>query len=282
MNILVADSGSTKCNWIYKIGSESATIQTIGLNPLFISSEGIAEVIKQSGLKPYLNQIEAIYFYGASCSSAARNKVVEDGLKMVFSNATIIQVDHDIKAACLATCGDQAGIVTILGTGANSCVWDGKAMVESIEAPGFILGDEASGAYFGKKLLALYLYKRLPAAISDYIKTHYHGEKDDIYRAVYQEKFPNQYLASYAKVYSAFKEEPIIQNLLREGFEEFIEYHLLPFSSIKSMPVHVVGSVGYHFRDIFTKALEGHGIQSGKFMPNPIESLLEWHLRGNN
>lgn len=281
MNILVADSGSTKCNWIYRIGHETATIQTIGLNPLFISSEGIAMVIQESDLNQVAAQIDAVFFYGASCSSPARNKVVEDGLKQVFVQAKKIMVDHDIKAACLATCGNEAGIVTILGTGANSCVWNGQTMIETIEAPGFILGDEGSGSYLGKKLVALFLYKRLPSAIADYIQSNYKADKDSIYKAVYQDKFPNQYLASYAKVYSQFKEEPIIQDLLRQGFEEFTVYHLLPFSTIKTMPVHVVGSVGYYFKETFIEVLKKYDIQAGRFMPNPIESLLEWHLKAD-
>ena len=276
--ILVADSGSTKTNWIFQENGENTTISTIGLNPLFIDSEGITIQINNSVLGKMADKFTSIYFYGASCSSELRNNIVLLGLQKVFINASTIIVDHDMKAASIALCGDKPGVACILGTGANSCIWNGNEIEFSIEAPGFILGDEASGAYFGKKLIALYLYNRLPKTINEYIEQNYKYKKDEIYKAVYQDKFPNLFLASYAKVYAQFKEEPLINEILNQGFQEFVTYHILPYKGIQNMPIHFVGSIGFHFQDIIKKVLESNQLTAGKFMANPIESLLKWHL----
>jgi N-acetylglucosamine kinase-like BadF-type ATPase len=279
--ILVADSGSTKTSWILQGEGVSRHFHTIGLNPLFIDATGIATVIQKSEMNSWAAEVKEVYFYGASCSSTARNKVVQDGLSLIFTGAKKIEVDHDMKSASIALCGNKPGVACILGTGANSCLWDGQNIVESIEAPGFILGDEASGAYFGKKIIALYLYKRLPKEISSFIEANYSSKKDDIYKAVYQEKFPNLYLATYAKIYSAFRTEKLIQEILRDGFQEFVTYHLLPYDQIEKREIHFVGSIAYHFKEELSEVLLRNGLTPGDFLANPVERLLQWHLRAN-
>lgn len=279
--ILVADSGSTKTSWMLHGEGASKHFHTIGLNPLFIDASGIAAVIEKSEMHSWAAEVKEVYFYGASCSSVARNKVVRDGLSLVFTRAHKIEVDHDMKSASIALCGDKPGVACILGTGANSCLWDGQHIVESIEAPGFILGDEASGAYFGKKIIALYLYKRLPNEISSYLEKNYPFKKDDIYKSVYQEKFPNLYLATYAKIYSAFRTDELIQQILRHGFQEFVTYHLLPYNQIEKREIHFVGSIAYHFKEELSDVLVRNGLNPGIFLANPVERLLQWHLRAN-
>lgn len=280
--ILVADSGSTKTSWILYGQGEARHFNTIGLNPLFIDAPGIASVIQKSEMNLWAAEVKEVFFYGASCSSVARNKVVSDGLSLVFKEAKKIEVDHDMKSASIALCGDNPGVACILGTGANSCLWDGQKIVESIEAPGFILGDEASGAYFGKKIIALYLYNRLPREISQYLESNYTYKKDEIYKSVYQEKFPNLYLATYAKIYSAFRKDALIQQILKEGFQEFVTYHLLPYDQIEKREIHFVGSIAYHFKEELSEVLVKNGLTPGNFLANPVERLLQWHLKGNS
>jgi glucosamine kinase len=277
--ILVADSGSTKTNWLYKQDDKKIQIDTIGFNPLFISSSDVVYHLSMSGFEKIKNQFSEVYFYGASCSSAERNMIIEKGLKEFFKSAKIVKVDHDMTAACIALCGSEPGIACIIGTGSNSCVWNGAKITNGIEAPGFILGDEASGAYFGKKIVALYLYHKLPNNINQYIKENFTSDKNEIYTKVYTEKFPNRFLASYARVLSEFKSEPMIQELLKEGFEEFIKYHLLPYPEIKTHTVSFVGSIASVFKKELESVCATHNIKTGIYDTSPVSLLLKHHSK---
>lgn len=276
---LIAESGSTKTIWKLKTDDKVETFETIGFNPLFISISEIKEELGKSEIVFYKDKIKEIYFYGASCSSDSRKKVIHDGLSFFFINAEIIYVDHDLNAACIGLFGNQKGIACILGTGSNSCIWDGEKVVENIEALGYILGDEAGGAWFGKKIVSMYLYKRLPAHIAAYVAEHYHSDKNDIYNAVYAQKFPNRYLASYAKILSVFREDAFVQDLLDAGFEEFIQFHILPYASNASYTWGFVGSIAYYFQEELTRACHKHGARNIIIQKSPVDGLFAWHSK---
>lgn len=276
---LIAESGSTKTIWKLKTDDAVETFETIGFNPLFISVGEIKEELSKSEIVFYKDKVKEIYFYGASCSSDARKKVIFDGLSFFFVNASIVEVDHDLNAACIGLFGDTKGIACILGTGSNSCIWDGKKVTENIEALGYILGDEAGGAWFGKKIVSMYLYKRLPDHISAYIKAHYHGDKNDIYQAVYTQKFPNRYLASYAKILTEFRNDVFVQNLLDQGFEEFIQFHILPYTANSSYTWGFVGSIAYYFQEELTRVCNRYGASQILIQKSPVDGLLAWHSK---
>ena len=209
--LLVAESGSTKTKWL----SKEKEYQTIGFNPLFHTSESIyTELMKQEQLLKDKDKFTKIFFYGASCSSEGRKKVVYEALEKYFPNAKVISVDHDMKAASVATFDGRKAIVCILGTGSNSCLYDGKEMQEIVPALGYVLGDEGSGAYFGKKLLALFLYHSLPDATTKIMKEKYGLEKEKIIASVYQKPFANVYLSGFAKIMSETPDK------------EFFQYHV--------------------------------------------------------
>jgi len=276
--IIIAESGSTKTNWL----TEKRELHgTIGFNPMFFSSENIYdELMKQEGLNKLKGEITKVFFYGASCSSDDRKKTVYDALKKYFTGAIEIKVDHDMNAAAYATCSSKPGIACILGTGSNSCVYDGKKVLE--DGPtlglGYILGDEGSGAYFGKKLLSRFLYKELPEATTKILKEEYGLEKNKIYDAVYKKPHANVYLASFAIVMTVSPDKDYMSRLAEEGFTEFFEHNVCCYPDYKKYPVHFVGSIAFHFKDALQKVAEKFGCSLGVVDKNPVYSLLEYHL----
>lgn len=275
--ILIAESGSTKTNWL---AEDKSLYQTIGFNPLFHTTESIYnELTQQTELTKQKDNFTEVYFYGASCSSPERNKVVYDALKKYFTSAKVIQVDHDMKDAAIATYDGKKAIVSILGTGSNSCLYDGVTMEEVVPALGYALGDEGSGAYFGKKLAALFLYSCLPEATNKILRDQYHLTKEGIIDSVYKKPFPNVYLARLAKVLSESPDVDFINALVEEGFTEFFKYHICCYQNYQQYPLHFVGSIAFVFKDVLKKVADKFGCQLGNIEREPVYRLLEWHLK---
>lgn len=276
--IIIAESGSTKTNWLTE-GRELH--ETIGFNPLFYSSDDIHnEMMKQSGLVALRSKISAVYFYGASCSSDDRKQTVRVAMAKFFTNANVIYVDHDMNAAAFATCSGKPGIACILGTGSNSCVYDGENVLE--DGPtlglGYILGDEGSGAWFGKKLLSRFLYKELPEATATLLRDKYGLEKNKIYDSVYKKPHANVYLASFAVVLTESPDKEYMQQLAEEGFTEFFEHNVRCHPNYQQYPVHFVGSIAFHFQPVLAKVAAKYGCQLGVVDKNPVFRLLDYHL----
>jgi glucosamine kinase len=275
--IMIAESGSTKTNWLT---GDKQLYETIGFNPLFFSSGNIYdELMKHEGLLKQREKINKVFFYGASCSSDDRKQIVFDALKKYFTTADEIKVDHDMTAAALATCGDKPGIACILGTGSNSCVFDGEKVLE--DGPtlglGYILGDEGSGSYFGKKLLARFLYKELPEATTAILRDDYGLEKNKIYDAVYRKPHANVYLAGFAQVMTDSPDREYMERLAEEGFTEFFEHNVKCYENYQQYPVHFVGSIAFHFKPALQKVADKFGCKLGVVDKNPVYRLLEYH-----
>lgn len=272
--ILVADSGSTKTNWL--VGDHSL-METIGFNPFFHSSDAIYdELVKNADLIAVKDKVKKVYFYGAGCSSADRNVIVEISLKKFFENAEIM-VDHDLKAAALATYDGRKCISCILGTGSNSCVFDGETIDNSVPALGYILGDEASGSFFGRKLLAAYLYHELPKSTQELMEKHYDISKEKIFWAVYNEPHANVYMARFAKVLTLSPDREYIDTMVTEGFRDFFKHHVICYQGYKDYPVHFVGSIAFHFKGLLQKVATEFGCELGAVDKQPVYKLLTWH-----
>ncbi len=279
MEILVADSGSTKTNWL---GSGRNLIRTAGLNPLFHTSQSILEVLEgNEELQALRKMTRQIYFYGASCSSPERNSLVESSLRTFFTAAEVVKVDHDLKAAALACWTGKPGIACILGTGSNSCFYDGSELSEQVPALGYVLGDEGSGAWLGKKLVTLYLYKQLPADLQYRMKHDYGAEKETLFDRIYRRPHPNVYLASFARVLSETTEREFADELVGTGFREFFDAHVCCYPGFRDYPVHVVGSIGYHFKSVLESVCSEYRCQLGLVEQNPVFRLLERHEQGD-
>ncbi|MFN8299879.1 MAG: hypothetical protein U0T75_12290 [Chitinophagales bacterium] len=275
--IIIAESGSTKTNWLTE---EQQLLETMGFNPMFHSTETIlAELQKHTGLSALRERVTAVFFYGASCSSADRNLVVEKAVRSFFPSATTITVDHDLKAAAIATYTGVPGIACILGTGSNSCLFDGKEIYEEVPALGYLLGDEGSGAYFGKRLLAAFCYHELPDATMSMLKEQYGLEKEKIFEAVYKKPNANVYLASFAKVLGDSPDRDYMSKLAAEGFTEFFQHHVCCYKNYQQYPVHFVGSIAHFFKAELEQVAAKFGCELGIVDRNPVYRLLGHHVK---
>ncbi|MBK6275240.1 MAG: hypothetical protein IPF58_11345 [Saprospirales bacterium] len=279
--ILFADSGSTKTSWLlYNPTNKTKTyFDTLGINPTVQSHEEILQKIHTNqNLLAVANSVESVRFYGAGCSSVERNALVENALKTVFKNAKNINVDHDMKAAAIAICGSEPGIACILGTGSNSIFYDGENLTESYAGIGYILGDEASGAYFGKQILRDFLYHLLPEEINQHLIDEYKAEKNAIFPLVYKEASPNRYLASFAPILSKFRETDYVKVTLQRGFTEFFDFHISCFENYQEYPIGFVGSIAINFKEELQQVATDFECTIGKLVKNPIDDIADYFI----
>lgn len=275
--ILIADSGSTKTDWRLVDGLNVTSISTIGFNPYHISSNQIYdELNSKEELKEISNSVSHIYFYGAGCSTTEKKEIISKALSSFFCNAKI-EVEHDMLAAARATCGNEAGITAILGTGSNSCVYDGENIVENIPALGYILGDEGGGVDIGKALIKLYLNKELPENLINEFENEYSYRLNSILNSIYNKPLPNRFLAQFAKFVKKYENEPILDSFVKNSFRNFFDLTICKYLNHKEYKLYFVGSIG----DVFQKQLyfvaEEKGLKIEKIIKTPIEELVSFH-----
>lgn len=277
--ILIADSGSTKSDWVAISNNDTIRFNTVGFNPYFHDEEFVFSGIKDNqSLYSISSQIEKVYFYGAGCSSEKLNSIILRGLQKVFTHAEI-NVDHDLSACAFATYQGEPGISCIIGTGSNSCFYDGFNVLESIPSLGYILGDEGSGAYFGKKLLADFLYNKLPANIHLSLQKELDLDKEKIISNVYMKPGANVYLASFMPfIFSHFKDK-FISNMILEGFKSFIDIHVKCYDNYDTYKVHFIGSIACLFKKELEQACLFHNVTLGQLIQKPIDGLVDYHLK---
>jgi N-acetylglucosamine kinase-like BadF-type ATPase len=277
--LLVADSGSTKCDWILvKDDKVFKRFSTMGFNPYFHNEAVISGSLRRKHvLAPFLDQVKSTYFYGAGCSSDELRAVIERALYSILPNSRVI-VDHDLVAAAYSTYSGTPGIACILGTGSNSCYFDGSEIIEAVPALAYILGDEGSGAYYGKKLLADFLYKRLPKHIHDGLIEEYALDKDTVMENVYMKPHANVYLASFMRFVWNYREDAYVTDMVHAGMKTFLETHVCCYDQYREVPTHLVGSIAHHFRPQLDEAAAALGVQIGTVDKKPINGLVRWHL----
>ena len=277
--IVVADSGSTKCDWILvdEAGEKSETV-TIGFNPFFHDEIFIAnEIHKNETLRQAGAKVSHVYFYCAGGSSDRLRGIVERGLHLIFTKAEI-EVGHDLDGAALATCNGKPGIACILGTGSNSCYYDGKEIHEVVPALAYILGDEGSGSYYGKILLRDFLYKRMPKEIQEKFYERFKLDKDIVFQNVYMKPHGNVYLASFMRFVSDNREDQYIKDMVDEGTYNFMNTHVCCYENYRDVPVHFVGSIAFYFEEILKRVAENLNIKVGVITNKPVEGLVKYHL----
>jgi len=272
--ILVADSGSTKADWKY-IADNEQFVSTKGFNPFFHDHDFIITELKASPLQAIAQEVTEVYFYGAGCSSPERNAIVERALQAFFKAATIV-VGHDILGAAIATNFDEEGITCIIGTGSNSCHYDGKDWDQTVPALGYLLGDEASGSYLGRRLLADYLYKLLPPAIEQHLNDKYDLSKEIIFHQTYHEPGVNVYLASFARILSEHLSESYVQDIVKAGFRRFFDVHVMRYPNVHTLPIHFVGSIAHHFEPLLEEVMAEKKLLKGKILKKPIHELYRY------
>ena len=221
-------------------------------------------------------QIKQLYFFGAGCLNAQYCGKIQQALQDCFVNATIA-VESDIWGAIKATCGKEAGITCILGTGTNTSVFDGTQIVDNIPSLGYILGDEGSGTHLGKQLIQHYFYRELPNPLHQQFEQQYQLDKNKVIEKVYKQAGANRYLAAFTPFLSAHITHPFISNLVKSSFNEFLERHVLKYTQSSSYPVHFVGSIAHHFKSILEVCAAKKNLQIGKVIQQPINNLANYY-----
>lgn len=275
--LLIADSGATKTAWILHENGKTIRFLTSGISPFLMTQPQIEQLIRTEFPPKILRKpIYYIYYYGTGCKGKSTAKIVTRSLESIYKNATI-SVTHDLMGAAIASCGDKAGIACILGTGSNSCYFNGKKIISNSPGLGYVLGDEASGAYYGKLLVQHYLYKKLDSALELAFEEEFKTSKDEILHHVYKEPFPNRYLANFAKFLSMHRGHYLVENIIEDGLRTFFDTHLLRYAHIRKIPVHFVGSIAFYFQDKIYELCNVYGFQLGKILKNPIDALSKFH-----
>jgi N-acetylglucosamine kinase-like BadF-type ATPase len=275
---LIADSGSTKTDWVLCDKEVIGRYSTIGYNPFFIQEVGIVESLEATLLGQVGEvDITEVYFYGAGCSSADKRLVVEKALEQVFTSANC-EVNHDLLASARALLGRTAGFAAILGTGANTCLYDGNTITHNVDSLGYLIGDEGSGSFIGRKIVRDFMRQALPVELKEAFDTEYGFSNADLYDHLYFKPLPNRFLASFSKFAGAHIEHPYMQQIVRESFDAFFTYLVSRYPEYQRYPFNCVGSVGFVFSGYLTESAHQHGMQVGKIIKSPIDDLVAFHL----
>ena len=279
--IAIVDGGSTKCDWVIleNTGKVSQKTESIGFNPNIISADLIPQEIEKN---PHLflikNQLDYVYFYGSGCGTAENALLVETQLQKVFPYAKVT-VKEDLTAAAYAAYKGKPAIVCILGTGSNSCYFDGKSVRRDLPSLGFLIGDEGSGSAIGKHLVRRFFMKKLPQDLHQEFVETYHLTIDDAIKNMYHNPRANAYLAEFNKFVIQRKQHPYFQNMVFDEMKNFFEYQVLPYEEAREAEINFIGSIAYYYEDILRAAAAELNLTVGHIVQKPIESLVEFHKK---
>ncbi|HZH63922.1 MAG TPA: N-acetylglucosamine kinase [Flavisolibacter sp.] len=274
---LIADSGATKAEWCLVNGKKTKTVFTPGISPYFLSTDGIMDLVKKEVASVFATQpIDTVFFYGTGCSNPKNAASLKKALKSVFPSSSIV-VNTDLMAATRAVCGTEKGIACILGTGSNSCYYNGKAIVKNSPGIGFILGDEGSGAYLGKKVVQYYMYNTFDEDLRSRFDAKFVTSPVEILDNVYKQPFPNRYLASFALFLAENRGHYMIENIIEDGLNDFFFQHLNKYNEVWKYPVNFVGSVADGFKDVIKTLCSSYEFELGTIMKNPMQGLVKYH-----
>ena len=277
MAILIADSGSTKTDWVL-VDVAQEQLQTVGLNPYFHEEASIHQVLATS-LSGWKNNVDQIYFYGAGCATTP----MQEKLRKVFLSffgSIPIEVSSDILGAAKGLCGPQAGIACILGTGANACLYQNGAIQQQAMGNGIWLGDEGSGGYLGKELIRSYLNQTLPAELKVAFEESYSDRRAEILQRVYRSDHPNRYLASFSKFLGKYQAHPFVRQLLKDAFELFFQYFIQPLAtSEENKKLFFTGSVAFYFQEILQEVAQEADYSIAKIEQAPLKGLVQEIMR---
>jgi N-acetylglucosamine kinase-like BadF-type ATPase len=275
---VVADGGSTKCDWLLvRPGRADRLVSTRGFNPFYTETPAI-EAILQAELLPTLagEQVRRVWFYGTGIHDAQRAATVCAAILGVFNGAEVV-VEHDLLGAARAVCGQSPGIACILGTGSNSCLYDGQRIIDNVPSLGWLLGDEGSGSHLGRLLLRAWFYREMPSALAElFDKAHPEGPtavKDRVYGPN-----ANAYVAAFSHFVMEHAGHPWMEQLVKTSLNAFLDAHVIKYEGCHALPVHFVGSVAHHYAPILVDCLQQRGMLPGSILQKPIFALRAHHL----
>lgn len=276
--ILIADSGSTKTDWTaVEHGEVVCRTQTKGMNPFFQTEEEMTQELQQV-LLPKLpaGNVDNVYFYGAGCTPE-KCPVVAETLRKALNVTGYAEVYSDMLGAARGLCGHEYGIVCIMGTGSNSCLYNGEKFIANVSPLGFILGDEGSGAVLGKLLVGDLLKNQLGEELKEKFLKKFELTPADIIDRVYRKPFPNRFLASLSPFIAENIQNPGIRSLVKGSFLAFLRRNVMQYENYQMQKVNFIGSIAYYYKDILTEAVQECGLHMGKIMKAPMEGLIEYH-----
>lgn len=276
---LLIDSGSTNTNFVL-IDSEGnyEEFSSQGFNPYYYNKSEFYDLLRNElYFKVKGKGIQQIYYYGSGCSSDENCELVETTLLRFFPSAEI-QVEHDLFGAAIALFGHKRGIACILGTGSNSCLWDGERIIENVPSLGYMLGDEGSGTYLGKLILTAILSNEADPEISRLFYREYKLSFSSALERIYREPHPNLFLSSLSEFTKKHIDHSWCREMVKQNFTDFIDNQVSKYSTHQTTPISFIGSVAFHFQDILEEVLDDNNISFGKVMRNPMEGLIEYHL----
>ena len=279
--ILIADSGSTKTDWVCvnRETGEQIRFSTQGYNPNYLSSEQIAEDLRSS-LPKNLDRaaVEEIHFYGSGVTEAQRAPMAQT-LREVFPDAREVEAQSDTLGCCRALLQHSEGFAAILGTGTNTVIYDGEKMTLNIKGGGFILGDEGSGADLGKRLIIDFIRHRMPQRVYELCEKEINMDYSEIVRHIYKEPLPNRFCAQFAKfIQDHYDFDPYFDNLTTEAFRDFFRNLVTLYPDYTKYSFNAVGSVAYHHRSILERVVAEFGMPLGTILKAPLDALIDYHL----
>jgi glucosamine kinase len=273
---LIADSGATKAEWCLLNNGKKKVLFTQGISPYFLNTQQVTELVRKELVTKIRVPIDEVFFYGTGCANPKNAKSITNALATVFPGAAIT-VNTDLMAAARAVCGREKGIACILGTGSNSCFYNGRKIVKNSPGLGYVLGDEASGAYLGKKVIQYYLYGTFDEDLRARFDASYVTTAAEILDNVYKKPLPNRYLASFTMFLAENRGHYMVENIIEDGLNDFFFQHLLKYAEVWKYPVNFVGSVAYGFKDVIQDLCASYEFELGKVLKNPMEGLIEYH-----
>ncbi|GGH01604.1 hypothetical protein GCM10011416_20470 [Polaribacter pacificus] len=279
--ILIADGGSTKADWIAIDSNKNEVfrVTTLGLNPAVIAPKELTNrIVNMFQLMEVKETVSAIYFYGAGCGTPKPVAILSTILEDIFPKAKVV-VAEDMLAAVYASTGLNPALVCILGTGSNSCYFNGEELEMKTASLGYTLMDEASGNFFGKQLLRDYYYEKMPKNIAVKFNKQFDLDVDTVKFNLYRQPNPNMYLASFAKFMFEFKDEKYIKKMIKKGFVHFFKYRILPYNKTAETPIYFIGSIAYYFKDILEQVASKYQLVITDVIQRPIDNLVAFHSK---
>lgn len=275
--ILIADSGGSKIDWrLLRNDGGIDQAYAPGYNPYYQPVEDLNKSVKELLLPQIKEKVDKVFFYGAGVSSQKNQATVQKALSVFFPDAEI-EIGWDLLAAARALCGHEPGIACILGTGSNSCLYDGEKIIENVANLGWILADEGSGAYMGRRLVVDYLRGNMPKSLSEQFHKRFPFHREEILERVYQHAKPSAFLASFAKFIFQNLNEPYSYRLVYNSFAEFYENNVMRYEDYQSLQVHFTGSIAFYFSDVLRQVANDKGITVKNILEGPIAGLTLYH-----
>lgn len=279
--ILVADSGSTKTAWCLIEGSKKKNITTQGISPYFLNDDTLLEILKKE-LAPKTAHaiVDEVFYYGTGCSNDDNISLIKRGLKKLYPKAKI-HINHDLLGAAKGLCGDDKGIACILGTGSNSCFYNGKKVVKNSPGLGYVLGDEGSGTHLGKKVLQHFMYNTFDAELMDKFEAKYKTNNKEILDNVYKGKMANRYLSGFVPFLIENRGHYMIENIIEDCLNDFFFYHIYKYRESWTLPINFVGSIAFGFKDVLKQMCNDFELKLGKVIKDPMDGLVKYHMEKN-